>query len=258
MITIATKFAPYPEYFQIAQQAGFCRAELWTDVAVLAAWQQVASRAIEYPLEYAIHFPNQLEQSDETLQQAVELYRALDCHALIVHQPHQDRYGERLRQLAPDMRLAVENHKLDRQAFIDWAERNPGLTLDVEHVWQFTLSDCPLAELLEFLESFLRRYADKLHHVHMPGYLPGQPQHRPMYCSRDLTLNVLTLLDQIGFEGLIVSEVNPEFQNLHDLRMDLLLYERWRVLRAGGNLASPNTTTAGIAPLQATIPASAL
>ena len=70
--------------------------------------------------------------------------------------------------------------------------------------------------------------ADKLRHVHLPGYLPGFPEHRPMYCARDMVFGVLALLAEFRFEGLIVSEVNAEYQNPNDLRMDVLLFETWR------------------------------
>ncbi len=39
------------------------------------------------------------------------------------------------------------------------------------------------------------------------------------------------LLQDRGFEGLIVSEVEMEFQNPQDLLMDRLLFDRWRMKR---------------------------
>jgi hypothetical protein len=114
----------------------------------------------------------------------------------------------------------------------DWAEKNPGLALDVEHVWKFTLRDAPLPELLAHVGDLVRRFAGKLRHVHLPGYWPGLDEHRPMYAAREMVLPVLDLLAEVKFEGLIVSEVNPPFQNAQDLRMDVLLFERWRDTRA--------------------------
>src|SRR5436190_1630460 len=147
MIGIATKFAPSPALFAQAVQAGFSRAELWLDAAVLARWAAVVELARSFPLQYALHFPNRLEQSPATLQHAANLYQALDCQAMVIHQPHFDRYGATLSALAPGMRLAVENHNLTPAEFDDWAEVNPGLALDVEHLWSYTLKDPPLAEL---------------------------------------------------------------------------------------------------------------
>lgn len=239
MIGIATKFAPEPAAFATAQQAGFRRAELWTDDTVLSRWEEVAGLAREHPFDWAIHFPNRLEQSSQTLERAVALYRALDCTALVIHQPHLDRHGAVLKRLDSQLRLAVENHKLTPEAFQRWAEESPGLALDVEHLWKFTLRDAPLEEVLAFVRRFLDRHASRLLHVHMPGYLPGWAEHRPMYCSRDLVLGVLSLLAEVEFSGLIVSEVNLEFQNLHDLRMDVLLFERWRELYSTSSLPPP-------------------
>ncbi len=225
MLRLATKFKPDAPAFETAVRAGFHHAELWTDADVLLGWRRVADLARAYPLGYALHFPNRLDQPPEVLRGAVELYRALDARALVLHQPHMDRYGAALLALDPDLRLAVENHRID--SIDGWAGPNPGLALDVEHLWMFDNDHRPLGEILAFVRDILHRYAPKLQHVHLPGYLPGQAQHRPMYCSRDLCLGVFDLLASVGFTGLVVSEVNEEFQNEHDLRMDVLLFERW-------------------------------
>ena len=108
------------------------------------------------------------------------------------------------------------------------AERNPGLTLDVEHLWKFTLGDASLEILLDSLRVFLTHYGHKLRHVHLPGYWPGFPEHRPMYCARDMIFPVFSLLAEAGYEGFVVSEVELEYQNVHELRMDVLLHEAWR------------------------------
>jgi hypothetical protein len=39
---------------------------------------------------------------------------------------------------------------------------------------------------------------------------------------------VLSLLAEFGFDGLIVSEADEDFQNANDLRMDALLFDTWR------------------------------
>ena len=232
MIGIATKFLPSAEAYEMARQAGFRRVEWWTDAAVLTHGKDLAPLAKSSGFDHAMHFPNRLDQSPETLGHVVAVARALDCSAVVIHQAHFDRHSADLYRLAPDLRLAVENHKLNPQAFQEWATRNPGLTLDVEHFWKYTLRDAPLEALLTEVRTFLSRFAAKLRHVHMPGYLPGQAEHRPMYCSRDLVLGVLSLLEEVRFTGLIVSEVNEPFQNAQDLRMDMLLFERWQAMQA--------------------------
>jgi sugar phosphate isomerase/epimerase len=232
MIGVATKFIPTAAHYEAAWKAGFRRVELWTSAAVLAAWTELAALGQSFAVDHALHFPNQLDLKADTIGNAAALYRALDCRAMVIHQPHFDRHAQALRQLDPGLRLAVENHKLTPERFRDWATRNPGLTLDVEHLWKYTLQDPPLDVLLAHVRGFLAEFAGKLLHVHLPGYLPGQPEHRPMYCSRDMVLGVLSLLEEVRFEGLIVSEVNPEFQNIHDLQMDVLLFQRWRTLHS--------------------------
>ena len=114
------------------------------------------------------------------------------------------------------------------EEFASWATGNTGLTLDIEHLWKFTLHDASLAELLDNLRRFLARFGEKLAHVHLPGYWPRFREHRPMYCARDMIFAVLTLLAEARFEGLVVSEVETEYQNSEELRMDVLLFDTWR------------------------------
>jgi sugar phosphate isomerase/epimerase len=233
MIGIATKFKPAPQAFEVARRAGFRRAEIWTDAETLLDHRAVARLAERYPFDYAVHFPNRIDQPPEVVAAAADLYRQLDAKALVMHQPHQDRYAAALSDLCPGIKLAVENHRLTREQFEAWATNNPGLTLDVEHLWWMTLPGEPLSRVLEEIRSFLSRFAHKLHHVHLPGYWPGTGEHRPMYCSRDLVRGTWDLLEEVGFTGLIVSEVNVEFQNVQDLTMDVLLFERWKLDRQG-------------------------
>jgi sugar phosphate isomerase/epimerase len=230
MLRVATKFLPELEAFETAYRAGFHHVELWLDATILANWQAVAQLARSYPNGYVLHFPNRLDLSPETLDQALALYRELACGCMVIHQPQFDRYSHALLRLEPALRLAVENHKLTPEGLNAWAERNPGLALDVEHVWKYTLRDGSLDQLLGQVRDLLTRFGDKLRHVHMPGYWPGLDEHRPMYCARELVFPVLSLLAEAGFEGQIVSEVNPDYQNPNDLRMDVLLFDTWRRL----------------------------
>jgi hypothetical protein len=235
MLKLATKFAPVPAAFETAHSAGFRCAELWLDAAVLERWEPVAALARHYPIEYALHFPNRLDaagaEAERVLSQAVGLYRALGCRAMCIHQPMFDRHAEALMRLAPEMRLAVENHRLNADTLRRWAEGNPGLTLDVEHFWKFTHPDADYPGILGKVREFLAGFAGKLRHVHLPGYRPGGPEHRPQYYGRDLVFPVLSLLSEFGFDGLIVSEADIAYQTLNDLRMDVLMFETWR--RAG-------------------------
>lgn len=232
MLKLATKFHPDEAMFQMACQAGFRQAEVWTDLNVLADWQAVARRAAGHPLRYVLHFPNRGDLGPEALRQAVALYQALDCRTMVIHQEVYDALAAPLRQLAPEMSLAIENHKLSPEELRAWAAQDADLTLDVEHVWKFTLRDAPLEHLLGVVQSLLRAAGPKLRHVHLPGYWPGLGEHRPMHSAREMVFPVLSLLEQCGYAGFVVSEVGLEYQTPQDLRMDVLAFELWRGRRA--------------------------
>ena len=230
MLKLATKFKVQPNSIQAAVDAGFTCAEIWLDAKVLENWADVSRLATRSPLQFSLHFPNRGNLTDTHLSQAVELYHSLDCSAMVIHQPMMDLYGRSLLEIDPSIRLGVENHRLSPEDFQRWASSNRWLTLDVEHLWMLTLADCPLAQLLDSVRRFLERFHEKLIHVHLPGYLPGHDEHRPMYCSREMVLAVMNLLAEYRFEGLMVSEVNLDYQNPSELRMDVLLFNRWRQL----------------------------
>src|SRR3954452_4970277 len=148
MLKMATKFKPLAPAFENACRAGFRWAELWLGPDLLAGWQEVLPLARSHPLGYALHFPNRLDLTPDNLGQVVGLYRGLGCRCLVIHRPMGDRYAEGLLRLEPGLRLAVENHNLTPEELTRWAEGSPGLALDVEHLWKYTLRDAPLTRLL--------------------------------------------------------------------------------------------------------------
>jgi len=243
MLTLATKFKPTTKAFQLAHRAGFRAAEFWLNGPVLADWEGVNRVARQHAMSYVLHFPNQLNLGDESLVQAVKLYRSLGCRTMVIHQPMFDRYAHAMLALDPKLCLAVENHDLSANQFASWANANSALTLDVEHLWKFTLLDAPLDAMLDAFQRFLELYGEKLKHVHLPGYLLGQAEHRPMNCNRDMVFQVLSLLSQAGFAGFVVSEVMPAFQNMADLRGDALLFDNWLASRDAS--APPNNQQHG-------------
>ena len=227
MLTLATKFLPERLAFETAKRAGFRAAEFWLDANLLLKNDTIATVAYDYLFRYAIHFPNQGPLSNEALEGAVNLYRRLNCTAMIIHQPMFDLYGEALRQMAPEVDLAIENHLLDLTGIDRWADESPGLTLDVEHLWLYTLRDAPLAMLLDNIEHLLMRFASKIHHVHLPGYSPGGEEHHPISESPEMANEVLTRLHDHGYGKLVVSEAEEKYQSDEFLRNDVLFFERW-------------------------------
>ncbi len=230
MFKFATKLRPTRESLGRARQVGFRAAELWTNSTSLQESREIAAVSREVDLDYAIHFPNKGSLQAAHLEGASALYRDLNCRAMVIHEPMWRLYGKALIEIEPTLRLGVENHRLDKRAFHAWADGHQWLTLDVEHLWLFTLSGESLSALEKALGRFLDTYAEKLVHVHLPGCLPGREEHRPMYCSRDMVFMALSQLNEAGFEGLVVSEVELEFQNELELEMDVLLFKRWKQL----------------------------
>jgi hypothetical protein len=229
VLELATKFKPdIDEPFQAAVDAGLRAAELWTGPDVLDRGPEVAARARRFPLRYALHFPTRRDLTERHLDAVVELYRALECRSMTIHQLEFDRYAPDLLRRDASLILAVENSHLAPPQLASWAEANRYLTLDAEHVWYLTHPEKSLGEVLAVFRGLLERYSGKLRHVHLPGYWIGQDEHRPMYCARDFVFPVLSLLDEFAFDGLVVSETDVQYQTPNDLRMDALLFDTWK------------------------------
>jgi hypothetical protein len=227
-LKLATRFYPEPQTFKRATRAGFQCAELLTYVGVLANWEAVASMARQFPLQYTIRFPKDGELTPWLLDGAVALYRELACQEMIIQARMYKHYARRLLAREPSLCLAVENGRVDRGGFDRWAGERRWLTLNVEHLWRYSLQDAPLETLLAALEAFLAVHAGKLRHVHLPGYRPGGNEHRPMYCGAEMVYAVLSRLARAGFTGRVVSEVRSDYQTYKNLRKDVVLFADWR------------------------------
>ncbi len=232
MLQLATKFKPdADEPFRIAVDAGLRAAELWTGPDVLDDWEATAARARKFDLRYALHFPTRRNLTERQLDAVVGLYHALGCRSMTIHQLEYDRYWPDVARRSAEVCLAVENSHLAPEQLQSWANGNRNLTLDAEHVWYLTYPQATLGEAIDACRDLLARHAAKVRHVHLPGYLAGGDEHRPMYCSRDFVFAVLSLLDDVGYEGLVVSEVDVAYQTPNDLRMDALLFDTWTKTR---------------------------
>ncbi len=232
MLKFATKLSPTEDNFQDAWDAGFRSAEIWLNGDLLKNWKLIAERAEVFPMNYVFHFPNRGPLSSKRLRKAVKLYRRLNCNTFVIHPPMLKEYGKALLEIDPDIRPAVENHRMSLEDFWRWADENTWLTLDVEHLWKYSLEDAPLERLLEVMRDFMAHYGDKLCHSHLPGYEPGAKEHRPSYFSPRMVESVFDLYKDYGFEGLIVSEARPALQTPRDLQADIRLYRNWMEKRS--------------------------
>lgn len=230
MIQLGTKLAADSASFPDAVRAGFGHVELSLDPVTLEAPEAVLQLKQRYGLDFSLHFPNRGRLSDQQIKNCVDLYRSLNASCLVIHEPMFQIYGSALHELAGDLVIGVENHRLTPEELVTWARLNPGLTLDVEHFWMHSHPEHSCKQLLKSLGRFLEDFADRIRQVHLPGHLPEHGTHRPMYCSRDFVFGVLDLLDASTFSATVISETSARFHNELEMRMDVLLFQRWNEL----------------------------
>lgn len=227
MFKHATRTQASQSAFAPADEAEITNIELQLSEDDLLAWEETAKIAEKGNFNYIVKFPTTLDLSDEALQNCVKLCAVLNTDVLVIHEPMSKKFGQRLVELAPTLKLAVENNRFTAKRLTEWAETNDALALDVEHFWKFTLEDGDQTKTIELLTQFIRTYAAKIAVVHASGYQPGQQVHRPMYCNRDLTFAALSALADKNFAGFVVSEVADEYMNRRDLVMDRELVASW-------------------------------
>lgn len=228
MFELATKFKPDEEPpFRVALEAGYRCAELWTGPDVLSDVAATADLCRRFPLRYALHFPTRRDLTPEQLTAVVELYRALECRSMTIHQPEHDLYAAELLRMDGGLVLAVENGALTADEFPAWAERNRYLTLDAEHLWLFSNEGASIADALAAVSKFLAAHGAKLRHVHLPGQAGTSAEHRPMHEGWDYVSGVLDRLAAIGFGGFVVSEVEQSCQTPEHLVKDRALVDGW-------------------------------
>lgn len=227
MFSLSTKFSPEATNFEKAVFAGYSSAELYTTPTRLMSWRSLSKIARSFELNYALHFPTVGKILHQTAEDMACLARDLNCNIVVVHKEHLDVARE-IKFMAPEIQLAVENHFIHFNDLGNWLRTCSAATLDIEHLWKFTLHDCELSALLPVVKQLLHEHGDKIKHIHLPGYLPGQAEHKPMYCSRDMVLGVFDILYAEDYEGMVVSELNVPFQNEFELKMDRLLFESWQ------------------------------
>ncbi|MFK5920700.1 MAG: hypothetical protein QM496_00865 [Verrucomicrobiota bacterium] len=231
LLKFATKSAPLHKRLGNAQKAGFHHAELFLNSTLLENWKDVADIAGDHNLSYGLHFPNRAPLTRKHLKKAVKLYHRLNCESMVIHRPMFRLYAPDLLNLDPELYLAVENHRLNPQNFWHWAENYQWLTLDVEHLWKYTLKQAPLPTFLFTLKKFLKRHGHQVRRVHLPGYEPGSKEHRPIHSNPRLGRKVFTALAKINYQGLVVSETRPALQTPELLRKDVRFYQSWQKKR---------------------------
>ncbi len=238
MLKLASKFLPEPHAFEQVFNAGFRNAELYLNAQVLEQADDVIDMARQFDMNYAMHFPNKPELSDDHLKACCRLFDELEISAVVIHPPMLKRYGAALKAIHPDIVLGIETMRVPPEELVAWVQEHGTVTLDMEHIWKFSLQDAPIEQLFALVRSVFERAAECVVHVHMPGYLPGPLEHRPMYTSREFCMGVFDILAEHKFQGLVVSEVDLEFQNPLELKMDAMLFERWMEIRSSATVTA--------------------
>ena len=230
-LQLATKLRPTSVALDLAGDVGFREFELWTNEDVLLAAKQVATVCNRPSHRYAVHFPNHAPLRDDAIDGLRLLCDRLWVKAVIMHQPMFDLYGDTVQRENPQVRIGVENGDLDVVSFQRWARENEFLTFDVEHLWKFTLRDAADEIFLTVVDQFLAECADRIVHVHFPGYAIGTDTHRPIYLAGRTGHEVLTLLDRHGYTGFVVSELDSAWQTTTQIRADYDYYHEWLASR---------------------------
>lgn len=230
MYLFATKFSPEAANFEKAVFAGYQNAELYLTPTRLMSWRSLSKIARCYELNYVLHFPTIGKSSLQTCEDIVSLAHDINCKTITVHEDSL-KVAEYVQALDPQIQLAVENHSVTYEQLDAWIQSNDCITLNVDCLWKNTLQNCELSELRSVVRRLFHNYRDRFKNVHLSGNVPGSLSKPPLQFSQEMVFSILDILRAERYEGMVVSEIDVEFQTGENLERDLNVFRQWQSTR---------------------------
>lgn len=207
-ITLAAKCAPEEEILTAIESAGIEAVELYLSKSILKNIEKVKRVCRRFNFRYALHAPN----DDYNPDLLAELIEELSVEVVVFHDIFwDDEWKEQINRLKGlGAILAVENIKSVNDSFKFIRRYGMSSCLDIEHL-QFELGGIFKEEVIKVMGTSA--------HIHLTGYYPGSDMwHTHIHHSADYNRDILKMITESGFSGLIVSEARLSLQNYNEFR----------------------------------------
>lgn len=222
LFTEAAKCAPETGHLRAITDAGFKAAELYLSKAIMARSGDVARLCKKFPLQYALHAPNDAHCPGKLR----ELAEKTGARVIVLHDIFwEDEWRQTIEIFrGSPVKLCVENMTCSHDPLKFMRRYGLGRCLDLEHLQ---------LECRGVYESEFLRIMRQASHIHITGYTPGSARwHTPADYAPDNSARMLDLLAQAGYDGLVVSEAGTEYQTPQMFAATAAFFRQWRKCRS--------------------------
>ena len=214
---LATKCAPDKKILKNVKDAGIDAVELYTSKEILKDPKKVIEICKEFPLEYAIHAPN----DDYCPEKLAELSMGLNASVLVIHNIYWDDEWEKLYEIFKNMKttICIENviSAIEQNKFV--RRFNFGRCLDIEHL-QIECAGVMGKEFIPVIQ--------EANHIHLSGYYFGSNLwHSHIHHSPEHSHSLLDLIKSARYSFMIVSEASVKHQTLDEFKKLNDFFKNW-------------------------------
>jgi len=217
-ITIAAKCAADESILENIEKAGIKAVELYTNLNYLYNIKETILCCKKFPFRYAIHAPNEGFE----INALAELVNEIKAEVVVFHNIYWEDEWENIVKSFNGINtlLCIENVNSVLESIKFMRRYGMGLCLDLEHLQ---------IECAGYFEESFIPFLRKASHIHLTGYKYGsQSWHTHLHHSLNHSMNLLGLLMDAGYSGLIVSEAKVSYQTLSEFKLLNEFFQRWR------------------------------
>lgn len=217
-ITIAAKCAAEESILENIEKAGIKAVELYTNLNYLNNIKETILCCKKFPFRYAIHAPNEGFE----INALAGLVSEIKAEVVVFHNIYwEDEWENIVKSFnGINTRLCIENVNSVLESIKFMRRYGMGLCLDLEHLQ---------IECAGYFEESFIPFFRKASHIHLTGYKYGsQSWHTHIHNSPEHSMNLLDLLRDAGYSGLIVSEARVSYQTLSAFKRLNDFFQRWR------------------------------
>jgi len=215
---LAAKCAPEASRLKDIERAGIQAVELFLSKSILKNVSAVIKTCKGFGFKYAVHAPN----DDYNPLVLAELVDSIGSEIVVMHDIYWEDEWLEISKIFKQLntKVCVENisSTIEPQKFM--RRFDFGRCLDIEHM-QF--------EVCGFFEEEFVNVMKEASHIHLTGYSFGSDLwHAPIHHSPEHNGHIISLLNDIGYKGMLVSEAKVSYQTYEEFKALKLFFNRYQ------------------------------
>jgi len=200
-IQLAAKSAPTHDTFSILEDVGIKAVEVYTDEIQLSR-SEIIDICHDFNFDYVVHAPNDIYAPEKIFN----LAKSIKAKLVVTHDIYWEDEWPEIMQHSTESGIPLVIENVDGAFTFQKVLRRYNLKrcLDFEHI---------IYQMGGFAPDVLSNVITDTVHVHLTGYEHGNGKHHThFYESAKQSMEILRLLNDCGYNGMVVSEALPEYQ----------------------------------------------